>query len=100
MEQLTQIIFYVGLLTLAVNVITEVLKKIFVLEDGSHAGELICFVVSLVVTLFAVIGYCIAHNIAITIFVIIGGIFGAFFVCYAGMFGYDKLKEVVEKYVK
>ena len=100
MEQLTQLIFYVGLLTLGVNVITEVLKKILVLKDGSHAGELICFVESLVLTLFAVVGYCLTNAINITASIIIGGIFGAFFVCYSAMYGYDKLKELVGKYVE
>lgn len=100
MEQLTQIVFYIGILTLGVNVITEVLKKIFVLKDGSHAGELISAVVSLVLTVLSVLIYCNLNSISISFIIVAGSVILSFFVCFSAMFGFDKLKELIEKYTK
>lgn len=100
MEQLTQIVFYIGILTLGVNVITEVLKKIFTLKDGSHAGELISAVVSLILTITAVIIYCNLNSISISFTIVAGSIVLSFFVCFSAMFGFDKLKELIDKYTK
>ena len=100
MEQLTQIIFYIGILTLGVNVITEVLKNIFTLKDGSHAGEVVSAVVSLILTVVAVIVYCNINAISITFTIIAGAVVLSFFVCYAAMFGFDKLQEIINKYTK
>ena len=87
----TQVLSLVALLTVFVNIITEVVKNTFSLISGSKAINLFVLITSEV---FTVIAFIIYFNIMkmtlewyfIFIFMIVG-----IMVAYAAMFGYDKL---------
>lgn len=84
----------VGVLVALVNIITEVLKK--VLWDKLPTNILaVC--VSMVLTLIAFFAWCSITGTPILWYYVVGAIVLGFLVAYAAMFGFDKLKEVLEK---
>lgn len=84
----------IGLLVLATNIITEVLKHTF----ERLPAQVLALVVSMVLTLTAFFGYCTAAEITIMWYMIVGAVAVGFFVSYGAQFGYDKLKEIINKY--
>lgn len=84
----------IGLLVLATNIITEVLKHTF---EGLPA-QIIALVVSMVLTLATFFGYTAYVGMAITWYMVVGAVVAGFFVSYGAQFGFDKLKEIVNKY--
>lgn len=84
----------IGLLVLATNVITEVLKHTF----KKLPAQILAFVVSMVLTLAVFFGYCTAAEITILWYMVIGAVAVGFFVSYGAQFGFDKLKEIVNEY--
>jgi len=97
LEFLSEILIYVGLLTLVVNVITEVLKKTFGWKNNVPT-QILCLVISIALSIVVVIIYCQLNNIAYVWYFGLGSVVLGFFVAYAAMFGFDKLKEVVDSY--
>lgn len=84
----------IGLLVLATNVITEVLKHTF----KRVAAQILALVVSMILTLAVFGGYTAYMGITITWYMIIGAVVIGFFVSYGAQFGFDKLKEIICKY--
>lgn len=87
-------IFVVGLLTLGTNVITEVLKKTI----RKIPAQITALVVAMVLTVGAFFAYAAIAEIAVAWYMVAGAVVTGFFVSYAAQFGFDKLKELVEKY--
>ncbi len=87
-------IFAVGLLTLATNVITEVLKRTIT----KIPAQITAVVVAMALTVGAFFAYAAIAAITVTWYMIAGAVVTGFFVSYAAQFGFDKLKELIGKY--
>lgn len=90
--ELTKIITMIGLLVALTNVIVEVLKKT---TRDKLPTNVVALLVALALTLVTGIAYCQVNTIAFTWYLAAGLIVLGFMVAYAAMFGFDKLKEVM-----
>lgn len=93
-DLLSMILFIIGVLTLATNVITEVLKKTI----RKIPAQITALVVAMVLTVGAFFAYAAIAEIAVAWYMTAGAVVTGFFVSYAAQFGFDKLKELIEKY--
>ena len=91
----TTLITILGVLVGLTNILTEVLKKI--LWD-KIPSSLLAFVVSEVITMIAFFAYCAIKVIATPWYYIAAAIVLGFMVAYAAMFGFDKLKEIIQSW--
>nr|DAG85687.1 MAG TPA: holin [Caudoviricetes sp.] len=90
----TMVLTIVGVLVVLVNIITEVLKK--VLWDKLPTNILaVC--VSMVLTMIAFFAWTTITGTPVLWYYVVGAVVLGFLVAYAAMFGFDKLKEVLEK---
>lgn len=90
----TMALTVVGVLVALVNIITEVLKK--ALWDKLPTNILaVC--VSMVLTLIAFFAWATITGTPVLWYYVVGAVVLGFLVAYAAMFGFDKLKEVLEK---
>lgn len=92
----TTLLFVIGILVGVTNILTEVLKKVL---WNKIPSSLLALVISLAVTLIAFFAYCAMYSIAITWYYVAAAIVVGFMVAYAAMFGFDKLKEVIESWI-
>ena len=90
--ELTTIIAVVGVLVALTNVIVEVAKKA---TWDKLPTNILAFVVALVLTIVAGIAYCQINAVAITWYIVFALVVIGFMVAYAAMFGFDKLKEIM-----
>lgn len=91
---LTTLLTIIGVLVAVVNIVTEVLKK--VLWNKLPTSSL-AVIISLVLTLAAFVAYCQYAAIVIVWYYIVAAVVVGFMVAYAAMFGFDKLKEILQK---
>ena len=89
----TSLITIIGVLVALVNIITEVLKKV---TWDKFPTSLLAVVVSLVLTLVAFFAYCAISEIVVVWYYVAAAIIVGFMVAYAAMFGFDKLKEILQ----
>ena len=90
----TMVLTIVGVLVVLVNIITEVLKM--VLWDKLPTNILaVC--ISMVLTMIAFFAWTTITGTPVLWYYIVGAVVLGFLVAYAAMFGFDKLKEVLEK---
>lgn len=82
------------ILTVATNIIVQVLKK---LTWGKIPTNVLAFIVAIVVTLLAFFAVCEIMGWAVTWYMVAGAVALGVFVCYAAMFGFDKLREALEQ---
>ena len=94
MIDFTVLMNVIGLLTLFTNVFTEVLKKSFT----NFPAQLTATVVSMALTIVSFFAYAAISGLEIQWYMIFGAIVVGFFVSYAAQFGFDKLKEMINKY--
>lgn len=85
----------VGALTLVTNVITEVIKKT---TSNKIPIQITATIVAMAITLVAFFAYSAISGAAVVWYGVAGAIVTGFFVSYAAQFGFDKLKEVLNKY--
>ena len=90
--ELTTIIAIVGVLVALTNVIVEVAKKA---TWDKLPTNILALVVALVLTIVAGIAYCQINTVAITWYIVFALVVIGFMVAYAAMFGFDKLKEIM-----
>ena len=83
----------IGALTLCTNVITEVLKK----SLRNFPAQVTAFIVAMALTVVAFFAYTTIAGIAVEWYMVAGAVVAGFFVSYGAQFGFDKLKEVIEK---
>ena len=88
-ETLTNLAAVCGVCIVAVNIIVEVLKSVWLKAETSR--PLAVVVTSEVVAFFVVYAYCHLENVSFSPMLGTGTFFGGFFVAYGAMFGYDKL---------
>jgi hypothetical protein len=92
---ITTLLTIIGILVALVNIVTEVIKKA---TWNKIPTSLLAVIVSLVLTLIAFFAYCQYAGIVVLWYYIAAAIVVGFMVAYAAMFGYDKLKEILEKF--
>jgi hypothetical protein len=96
MEQLinlTTLLTIIGVLVALVNIVTQVLKNVL---PAKLPTSLLAIILSLVLTIIAFVAYCQYAAIVIVWYYIVGAIVVGFMVAYAAMFGFDKLKEILQ----
>lgn len=91
---LTVLLTIVGALTLATNVITEVLKRSF----SNFPAQITATIVAMAMTICAFFAWAAVAEIAVEWYMVAGAIVAGFFVSYAAQFGFDKLKELIKQY--
>ncbi len=89
LEKLSVFMALVGVLIGGVNIITEVLKAVFIKEETSK--PLVVFIVSEIVCMITGYVYSILYTVKITPVIFLGALVGGFFLSYGAMYGYDKL---------
>ena len=97
MAIISQVLMIVAVLTVFVNIITEVLKNSFGFLKGSKMINIFVLILSLVVTVAVFIAYWQIKQLEITWYIIAAFIVIGFMVAYAAMFGYDKLMKYFQK---
>ena len=81
-------------LTIVTNIIVEALKG---LTYGKLPTNILAFIVAMVVTLVAFFAACQIVGIPIVWYTVAAAIVLGFFVCFAAMYGFDKLKQTMEQ---
>ena len=86
------ILSIVGVLVVITNIIVQVLKK---LTWDKLPTNILATLVALLLTLAAFFAYCQIKSITVVWYMIAAAVVLGFFVAYAAMFGFDKLKEAI-----
>lgn len=90
--ELSIIITVIGVLVALTNIIVEVTKKATWDKIPTNVTALI---VAEVLTIASGIAYCQIKEIALAWYIVASLVVGGFMVAYAAMFGFDKLKEIM-----
>lgn len=90
--EIATIITIVGVLVALTNVIVEVTKKA---TWDKLPTNIVALIVALVLTIVAGVAYCQINQIQIVWYIIVALVVVGFMVAYAAMFGFDKLKEIM-----
>ena len=77
------ILSIVGVLVIVTNIVVQVLKK---LTWDKLPTNILAVLIAMALTLAAFFAYC---------YTVVGAVVLGFFVAYAAMFGFDKLKEAI-----
>lgn len=88
---LSQVLIIVSVLTIFVNIITEVAKNAIPQLSGSSSINLFVLGLSEVVTIISFIAYFQIIGMALTWYLTVAFIVVGILVAYSAMFGYDKL---------
>ena len=86
------ILSIVGVLVVITNIIVQVLKK---LNWDKLPTNILATLVALLLTLAAFFAYCQIKSITVVWYMVAAAVVLGFFVAYAAMFGFDKLKEAI-----
>lgn len=86
------ILSIVGILVVVTNIITQVLKK---LTWDKLPTNILAVLIAMALTLAAFFAYCEIKGVAIVWYMIVAAVVMGFFVAYAAMFGFDKLREAI-----
>lgn len=90
--ELSVIIAIVGVLVALTNVIVEVAKKA---TWDKLPTNILALIVGEALTIGTGIAYCQIKDIAIAWYMVAALVVGGFMVAYAAMFGFDKLREIM-----
>lgn len=94
--EITVILGVVGFLAFIINVITQLTKEIGFLSRIPTSLQVI--VTSLIICLLAYFGYSAYSDLTIQWYYVVGTIVGSFIVSYISMYGFEKLKELYERF--
>lgn len=86
------ILSIVGVLVIVTNIVVQVLKK---LTWDKLPTNILAVLIAMALTLAAFFAYCEIKGVAIVWYMIVAAVVLGFFVAYAAMFGFDKLKEAI-----
>lgn len=89
---LSVIITVIGVLVALTNVITEVMKKV---TWDKLPTNLLAIIVAMALTLLSGFAYFQVKAITVTWYLVVALVVLGFLVAYAAMFGFDKLKEIM-----
>ena len=87
------LLFAMAMLVFATTIIVEVVKNLF----PKVPTNFVAVIVSLIVTVLAVLILCAAMEITVMWYYAVGAVVLGLFVGYAAMFGFDKFKAAWEK---
>ena len=90
--EISVLIATIGVLVALTNVVVEVLKKA---TWDKLATNQLALVIAEALTICAGIMYCQINAIALNWYIILALVVAGFMVAYAAMFGFDKLKEIM-----
>lgn len=90
--ELATIITIIGVLVALTNVIVEVAKKV---TWDKLPTNVVALVVAVALTLAVGFAYCQIEAVTVTWYIVVALIVVGFMVAYAAMFGFDKLKEIM-----
>ena len=90
--EITMLVTIIGVLVALTNIIVEVTKKA---TWDKLPTNIVALIVAEVLTLGSGIAYCQIESVAITWYIVAGLIVGGCMVAYAAMFGFDKLREIM-----
>lgn len=88
------ILSIVGVLVVVTNIITQVLKK---LTWDKLPTNILAVIISMALTLAVFFAYCQINSVAVAWYMVVAAVVLGFFVAYAAMFGFDKLREAIEQ---
>lgn len=88
------ILSVIGAMVVLTNIIVQVVKKV---TWDKLPTNILAVVVSMALTLVAFFAYCQMKAITITWYMVIAAVVVGFCTAYAAMFGYDKLREVIDQ---
>lgn len=86
------ILSIVGVLVIVTNIIVQVVKKV---TWDKLPTNILATLVAIVLTLGAFFAYCQIKSITVAWYMVAAAVVLGFFVAYAAMFGFDKLKEAI-----
>lgn len=92
-----QILLIVGIMTVFVNIITEVMKKSISWISSSKRINIFVLILSVILSVGVFIAYWQYKGMVLTWYMIAAFIIIGFMVAYAAMFGYDKLIALFKK---
>lgn len=91
---LSTLLIVVAVATVLVNIIVEVLKKI---TWDRIPTNLLAFIVAEAITLLAFFAICQVRGIPVVWYMVAAAAVLGLIVAYAAMFGFDKLRELIEQ---
>lgn len=95
-EYLPYMLPVIGALVALTNLTVEVVKKI--IPDEKLPTNIVAVVIAMIFTLTAFFSFAAFKDITPEWYYVVGSIVGGILVAYGAMFGYDKLKEIVDKF--
>lgn len=98
-EIMTQLISLIGALVIIVNIITEVIKKVFCIKSEKIMNVFV-LALSEILTNVCLMSYWFKNDMDISIFTGVAFIVIGLLVAYAAMFGFDKLLKHLEGILK
>jgi len=96
MKDVTTLLIAISVLVGLTNIITQVLKQ---MTWDKFPTNLLVVGISQVLTLIAFFAYCAICSIAILWYYVAAAVVLGFMVAYAAMFGFDKLKEIINSWI-
>lgn len=94
---ISQVLIIVGILTIFVNIITEVMKKSFSWLSTSKVINIFVLCLSIVLTVGVFIAYWQMNGMMLTWYLVAAFVIVGIMVAYAAMFGFDKLIAYFKK---
>ena len=94
---LSAILLAVLILMVITNIIVEVVKQFTM---GKVPTNLLAFIAAMAVTLLAFFAVCQIQAVPIVWYMVAAAVALGFFVAFAAMFGYDKLRQMLEQITK
>ena len=94
---LSAILLAVLILMVITNIIVEVAKQFTM---GKVPTNLLAFIVAMAVTLLVFFAVCQIRGVPIVWYMVAAAVALGFFVAFAAMFGYDKLRQMLEQITK
>lgn len=88
------VLMVVLILVVITNIITQVLKK---LTWDKLPTNILAVVVAMILTLCAFFAVCQIMGVAVTWYMVLAAVVIGFFVAFAAMFGFDKLRQTLEQ---
>ena len=92
-----QLFIIIAVLTVLVNIITEVVKNLSSKITGSKYINTFVLILSIALTVVVFLAYWQIKSMEITWYLILAFVVVGFLVAYAAMFGYDKLISYFKK---
>lgn len=91
MDILGQVLIIISVLTIFVNIITEVMKNTFSVLDTTAKINVFVLVLSVIITVAVFLAYWQIQAFTLTWYLVAAFVVIGILVAYSAMFGYDKL---------